>query len=343
MTGPSRFDRSGRAVLPPVVPADVSSALHALGIDHEIKEDEAEALCPNPEHLDTSPSWSCNLETGMHHCFSCGWGGSFVKLVALMRSIRYGEATAWVQTRRVRRGPDFEEVKRHEEAPRPQVSEADLWECTDPPDHELAARHISLESAQALEIRWHPRKGCWIFPVRDPKTDRLWGWQEKSAKVFRNRPKDVDKSRTVFGFRQLKQLGTGQVIVVESPLDVARFWTAGFRRCVSTFGIEFSDYQIYLLWEYADEMVFAPDNDVAGHRKIARWTRENRTRSHDMRVFDYGGAFDYQGRYATREMIVHPRGDGRDPGNLTDQELAHGIEWATPAWRTYFEGVNWWE
>lgn len=323
--------------LPPVVPADVSAALFALGVDHVIRDDEAVALCPDPEHDDRSPSWSCNLETGMHHCFACGFGGSFVRLVALMRGIRYGEATAWVKTRKVRRGPDAEEQARAEK-PKTEVSESDLWECTEPPAAELDRRNISADAARELEILWNPRKSCWVFPIRDPRTDRLLGWQEKSGRVFMNRPKDVNKSATLFGFRHLKKTGRGgRAIVVESPLDTARFLTAGVDRVVSTWGIEFSDYQIYLLFDWADEIMFAEDNDLAGHRKIARWLSENHYRKNDMFVFDYGSVFEDD-----LKRCVHPAGDGRDPGNLTDLELQRGTEWATPAWRTYFEGVNWW-
>lgn len=324
--------------LPPVVPADVSSALHALGIDHVIRDDEAVALCPDPDHDDTSPSWSCNLATGEHHCFACGFGGSFVYLVSTVRGTRRDESTAWVQTRKIRTGPSAEELARAER-PKETVSEADLWEVTDPPAEQLAARSISLEAARALEIRWHARKECWIFPVRDPRTDKLWGWQEKSGRVFMNRPRDVEKSRSLFGFRHLKQTGRiGGLAVVESPLDVGRFWTAGIKRAVSTFGIEFSDYQISLLLPWCDSIVFAPDNDEAGHKKIARWCEENPAGRRHMKVFDYGGCFEDE-----RKRCVHPEGDGRDPGNLTDRELRRGIEWATPAWNTYFEGVNWWQ
>lgn len=337
---PTSAFNAGRAAatkLPPVVPADVSAALFALGIDHVVHDDEASALCPNPDHDDSSPSWSCNLETGMHNCFSCGFGGSFVKLVATLRGVRYGEATAWVKTRRVRRGPDAGEIER-EEKPRPEVRESDLWQATDPPAWALAQRKISLEAAREFEIQWLPRKECWVFPIRDPRTDKLLGWQEKNGKIFINRPKDVEKARAVFGMRQLKRLGSGTVTVVESPLDVARFWMAGVTRAVSTYGIEFSDYQIYLLWGYADRLVFAPDNDRAGHRKIARWLSENPYRKSETFVFDYGGTFEDD-----RDRCVLPEGDGRDPGNLTDRELRQGIEWSSPAWRTYFEGVNWWQ
>lgn len=327
--------------LPPAVPADVSSALFALGIDHVIRDDEAVGLCPNPEHDDRKPSWSCNLTTGLHNCFSCGFGGSFNSLVSTMRNISSGEARAWILTRRVRVASDDQALLEHVKEV-PKVRESDLWECGDPPAGELAARRISLESARALEILWHPRKGCWVFPIRDPKTGRLLGWQEKSGHNFRNRPKDVPKATSLFGMRALKEDGPdGYVVVVESPLDVGRFRTAGINRVVSTYGIGFSDYQIELLWDYADEIIFAPDNDEAGHKKIATWIKENPVNRNKMRVFDYGGAFDWEGDFSKLAQIVHPKGDGRDPGNLTDRELRRGIEWATPAWRTRFEGIDW--
>jgi len=40
---------------------------------------EAHARCP--AHQDAKPSWSINVTTGQHHCFSCGWGGGPAALV----------------------------------------------------------------------------------------------------------------------------------------------------------------------------------------------------------------------------------------------------------------------
>lgn len=42
-------------------------------------------LCPNPEHDDSSPSWSINIDPesdrfGTHNCFSCGYKGNFLTL-----------------------------------------------------------------------------------------------------------------------------------------------------------------------------------------------------------------------------------------------------------------------
>lgn len=325
--------------LPAVVPSDVSAALDKLGIDHKVRGGEAIAVCPNPDHADRSPSWSCNLETGMHHCFSCGWGGTFARLVAITRGVRYDDAEGWIKEHKARSiilDVLADDQTEPAYVPLRAVSEADLWQCTPPPAGELAARMVSPEAAAELEILWDG-KG-WVFPIRDAATSRLIGWQLKRAKFVRNRPVDLDRSSSLFGLDLVRSTGVnGPVIVTESPLNAGRFLTAGFPRVVATYGIEFTDAQIDVLWRVADEIVFAQDNDLPGQRKIARWLADHPEHTRRCRVFDYGGVFE---DYLLR--CIHPAGDGRDPGNLTDAELRRGIEYATPAWRTYFEGVNWW-
>ena len=59
---------------------DVPVLLGALGILAERKGSKWAARCPNPEHADSSPSWSIIDKPGdrrhaSHHCFSCKWGG----------------------------------------------------------------------------------------------------------------------------------------------------------------------------------------------------------------------------------------------------------------------------
>jgi hypothetical protein len=49
--------------------------------------DELWDLCPDPNHVDGSPSWSININPesdrfGTHNCFSCGYKGNFLTLTA---------------------------------------------------------------------------------------------------------------------------------------------------------------------------------------------------------------------------------------------------------------------
>jgi hypothetical protein len=324
-----------RAVL--AVPADVSAALDELGIDHRVRGGEAMGLCPAPDHNDRKPSWSCNLKTGQHHCFSCGFGGSFTRLVALTRGIRFDEADLWVRTQRIQHPLAEEEIGRVEERRAIEVRESDLWDCTEPPADELAKRRVSREAAQQLQILWDG-KG-WVFPIRNPDTGRLIGWQIKRGKTVRNRPIDVEKHRSLFGQELVKSTGSkGDVIVVESPLNAARFLTAGYPRVVATYGIEFSDDQIAWAMKLGTGLLFAQDNDYAGQKKIARWLKEHPLERQFCKVFDYGSVFEDDRTHAH----YHRAGDGRDPCDLLDTELMQGIECATSGRRTRFEEFPQW-
>lgn len=59
--------------------ADVAKVMVKLGIAYRQQGVELHGLCP--AHVDRKPSWSINLHTGQHHCFSCGWGGGVAALV----------------------------------------------------------------------------------------------------------------------------------------------------------------------------------------------------------------------------------------------------------------------
>lgn len=320
--------------LPDVIPADIPAALTALGIEFTVKGNEATALCPEPTHDDGSPSWSCNLNTGKHHCFSCGFGGSFEWLVRVVKQARKGEAVAWIRTQKIRLGTDLP-------APRvPTVSEADLWEARFPPPEWLADRRISREAAVSAEVLFNDRTKEWIFPYRDPETDKLIGWQSKGTGedkyVVKNFPPKVKKGHTLFGFKDLKRTGTsGSVVMVESPVDVAVFKTHGIDRVVSPFGTGLTDFQVNLLWPYVDEIIWAFDFDNAGQKAVSKWILENPFGRQKSRVFNYGYVRKIRGAY------VHPPGDGTDPGDLTGQQLKYGVQFATPASFTYFEGIDW--
>lgn len=323
-----------RAVL--AVPADISAALDELGIDHLVRGGEAVGLCPSPDHHDHKPSWSCNLKTGQHHCFSCGYGGSFTRLVSTVRGVKFGEADLWVRTHRVSHPTEVAPV--HAEKRRAvEVRESDLWACTEPPDEALAVRKISREAAQQMELLWDD-KG-WVFPIRDPDSARLIGWQLKRGKTVRNRPFQLDRSRALFGSELVRSTGTeGDVIIVESPLNAARFLTAGYPRVVATYGIEFTDEQITEAQKLGTGLLFAQDNDKAGQQKVARWLHEHPLERQFCKVFDYGRVFEDD---LTRAYI-HPKGDGRDICDLLDWEITRGIEYATSARRSRFEEFPQW-
>lgn len=296
------------------VPGNVPAALDELGIDYRILGDEAQALCPNPEHHDRRPSWSCNLTTGDHNCFACGFGGSFAWLVAKVRGLEEGEAAAWV---RKRGGVERARAAREEREERTVkvYTEADLAMFDTPPTWALRDRHLTRDAAQAYGVLWDRELQYWILPIRDPFTGKLWGWQEKGEDYFRNRPHGVPKSETLFGYHLLEP--GCRAVLVESPLDAVRILAAGIPYAVASFGAALSDTQLQLILDRCSGLVCALDNDDAGWKRAA-WLKENTHRNVRLHYFDYDGT------------------TGKDPGEMNDDDIQRGVTHAYAASRARF-------
>lgn len=77
----------------------VSRLLDQLGIRAKKDGRLWKAVCPNPEHDDTHPSWSIVDDEGPRHgsqwCHACGFGGGPWELVAAVRGVTLEEAGAW--------------------------------------------------------------------------------------------------------------------------------------------------------------------------------------------------------------------------------------------------------
>lgn len=288
----------------------VAGSLDLLGIDYTIRGDEAIALCPN--HNDSHPSWSVNLDSGLHHCFSCGYSGNLRGLVARTTGKGWGDAGIWLKRNRA---VQPSEPRTAAKEPEWKYSEASLVFFDSPPAEALAARGLSAAACQAYQILWNQQTEGWVFPIRDPKTGKLRGWQEKNERCFRNRPRTVAKSEALFGLQSLEPGGTA--VVVESPADAARLHTAGISGGVSCFGSSVSDHQLSALFRRAGRIVLALDDDRAGVRETARLLR--RLVSPGISVFNYG--------------VV--AGKDLDPGNLDDDQLRWGVgnAWSALAWR----------
>jgi CHC2 zinc finger/Toprim-like len=316
-----------RLTLASLVPRDVFGALQALGIDAEERGDEAVALCPNPDHRDRSPSWSCNLDSGQHHCFACGFGGSFVYLVGCMLGKTRADSEGWVRDRKLKDvaegdiGPRVAAPKRAIE-----VSEADMWRFTEPPAQARAERGLTLNACTMYDVRWDNDDDLWITAVRD-KHGKLLGWQAKNGRRFHNHPKHLVKSKSLFGWGLVPAGGT--VLLVESPLDApyALPGCPGDVIPVSSYGASVSREQVNLIASRAGRVILAMDNDEAGWRSVAKlaWAFE----STSVLVFAYP---DSATLAPVGPVDIAP-GDGRDPGNLTMDEVSYGIEHAIPAWR----------
>src|SRR6185437_2467503 len=281
---------------------DLTAVLDKLQIDYEIRDDEAWALCP--AHDDHRPSWSMHLGSGRHNCFSCGFKGGLALLVAQVTGKTEGQARMWARRERLRAGV----ILRPPASQLPPVdfsrySEAALYAFDDVPAQRLSERQLTPDAAAYYSIRWDTENNCWILPIRDLETGQLLGWQEKNEHYFRNRPRTVEKSRTLFGFRPAEH--GGRSILVESPLDAARLLAAGFGGAVSSFGVSVSHPQLSALFRRDGQIVLALDNDAAGFRETHR----------------------ILGSYLSPRLLIFNYGiaKAKDPGELTDPEIGWGI------------------
>ncbi len=281
-------------------PVDIEASLHDLGIEIEkVDSDELYARCPG--HLsrlgkeDSHASWSVNSETGDHHCFSCGFGGSFVYLVHEVTGKDLNESAAWCKSRaggieRARQildGP----VKAPEKAvdTSKQVNEASLALFTPPPFTALNSRLLTEDACRNYGVRWNPERGSWILPVRDPATNKLLGWQEKSERYFNNYPPHVPISTTLFGLENyLRQHRRKRIILVESPLDAVRLTSVGIDGGLASFGASVSPAQVELIISSTSTLLVAMDNDDAG-RKSARNLRQKLAGRMTLRFLNYEG------------------------------------------------------
>lgn len=299
------------------LPADILLTLGELDIEiTQVKGDEAWALCPAHKarmgRADHSASWSINLETGSHFCFSCGWKGPFIGLVRWQRNMEVSEAEAWIRkhggiavARKKLRGEVAYQKKKAEE-----VDESDLVFYYDPPDDALEDRDLELSSCQAYGVKYDYENDYWIIPIRDPETGRLLGWQEKGKGHFRNHPQHLEKAQTLFGYPLLGDTA----YLEESPLDCVRLHTYSLDGAVSGYGVHVSEFQMELIVDRAKTLYVCLDNDDAGRAKEEEIWREYR---HRTRLY-----------FANYENT-----DKKDHGEMTPEEIEESLSKAVSALR----------
>lgn len=271
---------------------EMEQVLDDLGVEHVgSRGDEIQGFCPMHEQRtgkkDRNPSWYINAETGAHICFSCEYRGNIISLTAALRDSSYDDAKEWLSQggelmarfeRAVSKPKEiFEELV--------YISEASLAGFTDPPEYALKARGLTLSSAQQYGLRWEPQTESWVIPIRDPQTNKLQGWQVKafSGRHFRNYPVGVKKSNSLFGYGQYTG---GDMIVVESPLDVVRLASIGISGGVALYGALISDTQLKYI-QLADRIVFALDSDEAGIISSLKMVQATKSHNFEAWFFDY--------------------------------------------------------
>jgi len=308
----------------------VKSVLANLNIEIENERgDEIIALCPGHElrtgKVDQNPSWSINTETGVHHCFSCGYKGNLLTLVAECKEfytqwdrLDLDGAKEWLRQNSTIDLPtlikQMEDVKESYIAiPRPvPMSEARLALFSHSiPKNALDSRLLYQESCEAFGVLWDTNTSRWILPIYSWDQDSLMGWQEKGFRdrYFKNRPTGILKSKTVF-FSAVSRYAHNAyddlMVVVESPLDAVRLHSAGITSGVATFGTSVSPDQ-FAIFRSTKKLVFAFDNDDPGRTAALRMLDISRKTGVECHFINYNGI------------------DKKDIGEMTDEEIIQSL------------------
>jgi DNA primase len=308
------------------VPGDILACLHELGIQIlRVVAEEATGHCfkhyERTGKEDKHPSWSCNTESGVFNCFSCGYAGPFAQLVSDVLGTDWDGAVEWIRQR-----GGIERVNKilgrgeyiHDLVPAPEVetfTEADLALFTLPPLEARKKRGLTKASCEKYGVLWDTERERWITPIRDAE-GKLLGWQEKNERYFNNRPRSVEKSKALFGFHLLTPGSTA--IVVESPLDCPRIDSVGVEGAVSNYGADISDHQMQMLFERCDVVIIARDNDHAGWIAARDIRQRYRGMGRRLRFYNYSGS------------------DAKDPGEQSGDEIRFGASAALSPLRVRF-------
>lgn len=307
---------------------EIEDVLLRLGIETQnVRADEVMALCPGHEYrtgnVDRNPSWSINAETGAHHCFSCGFKGNALTLIAEVLDFKVSEnkldleaAKSWLR-RNTELDVNFiskqlDQVKEmYVYLPKPvPMSEARLAVFSAPPEHALKFRGLTKEACDYYGVVWDNSTESWITPIRY-EDGKLMGWQEKgnTERYFRNRPAGISKSKTMFG---IEKFSGGTMVVVESPLDAVRLRSVGVEGGVATFGAIVSSDQLTLC-RRADRLIFAMDNpriDDAGKKSMKDIISRCRALGIESYFFNYN------------------RSSAKDVGDMSTREIKYGVDFA---------------
>jgi DNA primase len=290
---------------------EMQDALTRLGVEYySNRGDEIQAECPAHEdrtgHKDHNPSFYINAGTGAFICFSCGWKGSLYTLINYKNGSEV-DAKDWLKSadglalrlqRVLKEQPKIQEQT--------YITESMLSAFTEPPEVALQGRGLTKESANQYGLKWDARNKNWIIPIRETETNKLLGWQEKGydRRYFRNYPTGIQKSHSVFGYDNYK---SGDMIVVESPLDVVRLASLGITGGVAVYGALVSNYQFDLI-RGADRIIFAMDNDEAG-------------KTSSLRLYNLCKQMDKEAWFFNYNHL-----DIKDIGGMSLDEIRYGID-----------------
>ena len=294
---------------------DIQHVLVDLGVEvTRAGEREISGRCPvhlsRTGHVDHSPSWSMNAETGLWSCYSCGARGTLVGLISELT----GDETSLIDVHSFLINSSLGRINREDiPEPEPEIDWISYSRFDVVPTSYLYNRNLDASVARSYGIRWDTSNKAWVIPIVSP-LGQLMGWQSKKPDWVRNYPIGIKKSHTLFG---IEKFLNKPAVLVESPLDVIRLAsiTTGVQG-LATFGSYVSTEQLSLLNSVASKVIVAMDKDEAG-------LKASKMLFKTMPRFDDGVLW-----------LNYKNTKAKDIGDMTDEEIYDALSTATaiPGW-----------
>lgn len=265
--------------------------LEQLGVEvKRVTGDEIQCRCPDQIHTrfkgrpSTRHSFYLNTDKQTWLCFTCGARGTLNQLVSelIPNPADLWHIQSFMITSGVRRLSMDEAV--YEKDVIPDITWASFAKFSNVPDRLLEGRRLTRDAVNLYGVRWDADKKCWIIPILSPLGEPK-GWQEKKVGGYKNYPTGVHKGTSLFGYERTADNET--VVLVESPLDVVRFYSATNKTmCVASFGANVSDEQVTMLSKFKT-IVLALDNDKAGYKEMKRLRNQSLLGDMHLMYFPY--------------------------------------------------------
>lgn len=235
---------------------------------------------PHHNNGDRNPSACLNVEKKLYVCYSLGWGGDLLRLIQKMENADgLGDLDlGGLLTGSVKKSDDLKaEILRlmdrsHPDAVElPSYADAILtpWMVSHP--YMRDKRGISQEAHALLKLGYDPTINRIVFPHFFG--GKLVGWQTRAIPPSHSWPGtsvQIPKYKNTQGFPKAETLYAydladkhRRVVVVESPMSVAKAYSLGIGNVVATFGAKVTEHQMHLLRDFPEVIIWF-DDDYAG-------------------------------------------------------------------------------
>jgi len=197
-------------------------------------------ICPFPDHEETIPSLSINLENGKWRCFGCNKRGNFTKLY------KFFEKVSWREAKEKCQGIYYE--KDDEKKIVNITFPEGLVSCKTKMSPYLKSRGFLAEDVEPFDVYWKFEDFMVYFPVYEQSGKFVTYASRKASGKNYYYPSDSPHMQYLYGENlKLKD----KVFIVEGVLDVISVNRTG-HSALATFTKQFSESQLNKLKDFVE-------------------------------------------------------------------------------------------